>query len=126
MPGISVGYRRRHPQVDFSPGILRAPDIQIGAQLIRAFAHAKKPPVPNPSTFVEQRSIDTTAVVPYSHAQFRFAVIHVSLNLARIRVPESIGECFSSKEQRLFAYNRVQFTGRSLCARPKLYWVREC
>src|SRR6266851_3573822 len=108
--GFSVSNCARNTQLNFRPSSVFAPDFQLPAKALGAFAHSGKPPVSCTRPLIGKRRIDSTPVVSHVQQELGVAERNFRFNLLRLRMAERVSQRLAPNPVDFIAQHGIQFS----------------
>src|SRR5216683_5785821 len=108
--GFAVSNCARNTQLDFRPSSVFAPDFQLSAKALGAFAHSGKPPVSCTRPLIGKRRIDSTPVVSHVQQELGVAERNFRFNLLRLRMAKSVSQRLARNSIDFITQNGIELS----------------
>src|SRR5258708_634056 len=108
--GLAVGNCRGNTQLNFRSRSVFAPDIQIPAKALRAFAHSGQPPVSCTRSLVGNLSINPIPVVSNMQKKLEISVGNLRFNLLRSGMAERVSQRLARNSIDFVAQHGIQLS----------------
>src|SRR5215472_12104545 len=88
--GFAIRNGRGNRQLDFGSGSVLAPNFQVPAKALGAFAHPREAPVSRTSPLVSNLRSNSHSIVSHAQQKLRIAVGNFRFDLLRLRMAERV------------------------------------
>src|SRR5262249_37174702 len=107
-PEAWISRRGRYRQFDLGSRARAAPEVQVGADPLRALPHPLQAPVAGAATLSENFRVDAASVIAYPQAELTMIVRDLHLDVSAARVGDGVDERFPPDGVGLRANQRVE------------------
>src|SRR6266850_5124377 len=108
--GFAVNNCRRNSQLDFRSRSVFAPDFQLPAKALRAFAHPRQPPVSGTRSLIGNVRINPTPVVSNMQKKLGITVANLGFDLLRSGMAERVSQRLACNSIDFVAQHGIQLS----------------
>src|SRR5229473_7208433 len=108
--GFAVSNCARNTQLNFRPRFVFAPDFQLPAKALGAFAHSRQPPVSGTRALVGNLRINPTSVVSNMQKKLGITVGNLRFDLLRSGMKERVSQRLASNSIDFVAQHGIQLS----------------
>src|SRR6266403_1242068 len=108
--GFAVSNCARNTQLNFRPSSVLAPDFQLPAKALGAFAHPRQPPVSGASALIGHLRVDSPSVVSNMQKKLGITVGNLRFDLLRPGMAERVSQRLACNSIDFVAQHRIQLS----------------